>query len=333
MPKCVEHSHRSVLANVKGTVAANGFTQDDVSLDWMPLDHIGGIVMFHLVNVYTGCEQIRARTDDFIAQPLRWLDWMDRYRATKTWAPNFAFAMINDYEKDISSGSWDLSAMTCMINGAEAVVPKTIHRFLHLLAPHGLKGDVIRPAFGMSEISSAVVFSFAIERGNENSGVLTFEETSLTEQLRPAEARETGTVSFTELGKPIPGITIRIVNHEHELLPEDHIGSVQIKGPTTMKGYYKNDEANQEVFQAEGWFHTGDLGFLHEGRLTLTGREKDMIIINGKNYHNYEIEAMAEEVPGVETSFVAACSVRMEASASDELILFLHRSCMSLLIS
>ncbi|WP_144481912.1 non-ribosomal peptide synthetase [Bacillus pumilus] len=322
MPKCVEHSHRSVLANVKGTVAANGFTQDDVSLDWMPLDHIGGIVMFHLVNVYTGCEQIRARTDDFIAQPLRWLDWMDRYRATKTWAPNFAFAMINDYEKDFSSGSWDLSAMTCMINGAEAVVPKTIHRFLHLLAPHGLKGDVIRPAFGMSEISSAVVFSFAIERGNENSGVLTFEETSLTEQLRPAEARETGTVSFTELGKPIPGITIRIVNHEHELLPEDHIGSVQIKGPTTMKGYYKNDEANQEVFQTEGWFHTGDLGFLHEGRLTLTGREKDMIIINGKNYHNYEIEAMAEEVPGVETSFVAACSVRMEASASDELILF-----------
>ncbi|MDG3044596.1 AMP-binding protein [Bacillus sp. B6(2022)] len=124
MPKCVEHSHRSVLANVKGTVAANQFTQEDVSLDWMPLDHIGGIVMFHLVNVYTGCEQIRARTDDFIAQPLRWLDWMDRYRATKTWAPNFAFAMINDYEKEISSGSWDLSAMTCMINGAEAVVPK-----------------------------------------------------------------------------------------------------------------------------------------------------------------------------------------------------------------
>lgn len=68
MPKCVEHSHRSVLANVKGTVAANGFTQEDVSLDWMPLDHIGGIVMFHLVNVYTGCEQVRARTDDFIAQ-------------------------------------------------------------------------------------------------------------------------------------------------------------------------------------------------------------------------------------------------------------------------
>ncbi|MCY7732830.1 amino acid adenylation domain-containing protein [Bacillus safensis] len=322
MPKCVEHSHRSVLANVKGTVAANGFTQKDVSLDWMPLDHIGGIVMFHLVNVYTGCEQVRARTDDFIAQPLRWLDWMDRYRATKTWAPNFAFAMINDYEKDISSGSWDLSAMTCMINGAEAVVPKTIHRFLHLLAPHGLKGDVIRPAFGMSEISSAVVFSFAIERGDESSGVLTFEETSLTEQLRPAEARETGTVSFTELGRPIPGITIRIVNHQHELLPEDHIGSVQIKGPTTMKGYYKNDEADQEVFQTDGWFHTGDLGFLHEGRLTLTGREKDMIIINGKNYHNYEIEVIAEEVPGVETSFVAACSARMEASASDELILF-----------
>ncbi|KPN13027.1 non-ribosomal peptide synthetase [Bacillus australimaris] len=322
MPKCVEHSHRSVLANVKGTVAANQFTQEDVSLDWMPLDHIGGIVMFHLVNVYTGCEQIRARTDDFIAQPLRWLDWMDRYRATKTWAPNFAFAMINDYEKDITSGSWDLSAMACMINGAEAVVPKTIHRFLHLLAPHGLKGDVIRPAFGMSEISSAVVFSFAIERGDENSGVLTFEETSLTEQLRPAEAREAGTVSFTELGRPIPGITIRIVNHQQELLPEDHIGSVQIKGPTTMKGYYKNEEANQEVFQTDGWFHTGDLGFLHEGRLTLTGREKDMIIINGKNYHNYEIEAIAEEVPGVETSFVAACSVRMKASASDELILF-----------
>ncbi|MGE6631996.1 amino acid adenylation domain-containing protein [Bacillus sp. NPDC077027] len=322
MPKCVEHRHQSVLANVKGTVQANGFTKEDVSLDWMPLDHIGGIVMFHLVNVYTGCQQVRARTDDFIAQPLRWLDWIERYRATKTWAPNFAFALMNDYEKEIKARSWDLSSMKCVINGAEAVVPKTVHRFLNLLAPHGLKGDVMRPAFGMSEISSAVVFSFALERGSEESGVLTFEETSLTEQLRPATMNASGTVSFTELGKPIPGVTIRIVNREHELLPEDHIGRVQIKSPTTMKGYYRHDEANEEVFQQDGWFHTGDLGFLHEGRLTLTGREKDMIIINGKNFHNYEIEGIAEEVPGVETSFVAACSIRSTDSASDQLILF-----------
>lgn len=85
------------------------------------------------------------------------------------------------------------------------------------------------------------------------------------------------------------------------MLPEDQVGRLQVKSPTIMMGYYQNEEANEEVFAENGWFHTGDLGFIHEGRLVLTGREKDIIVINGANYLNYEIEAVVEEVEGLKS--------------------------------
>ncbi|WP_144486101.1 non-ribosomal peptide synthetase [Bacillus safensis] len=322
VPKCIRHHHQSILSRIVAFEQVNGFTHEDVSLNWMPLDHVGGIVMFHVHDVYLGCQQISPSIDQFIERPMVWLDWVETYGVTRTWAPNFAFAMMNEYEDDIRKGSWDLSTLTYIMNAAEAVVPKVTQRFMHMMGQHGLNRHAMVPAYGMSETSSAIVQSKKFMRNGEQDGQLTIDQTSLTSEIEYVTHDHPNKMTFTEVGTPIPSVWIRIVDEHHEVLPEDQVGRLQVKSPTIMMGYYQNEEANQEVFAENGWFHTGDLGFIHEGRLVLTGREKDIIVINGANYLNYEIEAVVEEVDGVEVTFAAAYGIYNPESSNDTLAVF-----------
>ncbi|KIL19230.1 Malonyl CoA-acyl carrier protein transacylase [Bacillus pumilus] len=322
VPKCIRHNHQSILSRIISFEQTNGFTHEDVSLNWMPLDHVGGIVMFHVHDVYFGCQQISPSIDQFIERPMVWLDWVETYGVTRTWAPNFAFAMMNEYEDDIRKGSWDLSTLTYIMNAAEAVVPKVTQRFMHMMGQHGLSRHAMVPAYGMSETSSAIVQSKKFMRHGDQDGQLTIDQTSLTGEIQYVAQDHPHKMTFTEVGVPIPSVWIRIVDEHHHVLPEDQVGRLQVKSPTIMMGYHQNEEANQEVFAENGWFHTGDLGFIHEGRLVLTGREKDIIVINGANYLNYEIEAVVEEVDGVEVTFAAAYGIYNPESSNDTLAVF-----------
>ncbi|MGE6631997.1 amino acid adenylation domain-containing protein [Bacillus sp. NPDC077027] len=322
VPKCIRHNHKSILARIIATEQANGFTKNDVSLNWMPLDHVGGIVMFHVHDVYLGCKQISPSIDQFIANPMVWLDWVDTYRVTRTWAPNFAFAMMNEHEEKIQKGNWDLSSLTYIMNAAEAVVAKVTQRFMNIMGQHGLSRHAMVPAYGMSETSSAIVQSKQFMRHHDDDGQLTIDQTSLTSEIQYVTQDHPHKMIFTEVGAPIPSVWIRIVDEHHQVLPEDQTGRLQVKSPTIMMGYYENPDANAEVFAENGWFHTGDLGFIHEGRLVLTGREKDIIVINGANYLNYEIEAVVEEIDGVEVTFAAAYGIYNPESSNDTLAIF-----------
>ncbi|HZF09118.1 MAG TPA: SDR family NAD(P)-dependent oxidoreductase [Thermoanaerobaculia bacterium] len=301
MPKAVTQTHRALLIRSAATARHNGFTPEDVSLNWMPLDHVGGIVMFNLRDVYVGCRQVHAPTAAVLAGPLLWLDWMERFRATATWAPNFAFGLVNDRAGEIARRRWDLSSMRFILNAGEAIVAKTARTFLSLLAPHGLPATAMKPAWGMSETCSAITFShdFTLDSTHDAD-------------------------SFVEVGVPIPEAAVRIVDADHHVVPEGTIGHLQVQGPMITTGYYRRPELNGEVFAPGGWFDTGDLGVLRNGQLSITGRAKDVIIVRGVNYYSHEIEAVIEEIPDVEVSFTAACPVRPPGSDTDELAIFFH---------
>lgn len=299
LPKGVQQCHRSLLSRSAATYERNGFNQHDVSLNWFPLDHVGGIVMFHLMDLFSRAHQIQVPTEVILQDPLKWLDLIERHRATITWAPNFAFGLVNDHEQVIAARKWDLSSMRFILNGGEAIVPKTARRFLQLLASHGLRPDAMHPSWGMSETCSGVVFS----------------ERCQCDIVRDED-------SFVEVGGPIAGVSLRIVDGKEQIIEEGQIGRLQISGSTVTSGYFRNPELNTESFSADGWFNTGDLAFLNEGRLTITGRAKDVIIVNGVNFYSHEIEAVVEEVNGVSVSFTAACAVRMDGSETDQLAVF-----------
>ncbi|MDZ8064897.1 MAG: SDR family NAD(P)-dependent oxidoreductase [Nostoc sp. DedQUE08] len=299
-PKAVMQSHRSLICRSAASVQMNGFTQEDVSLNWMPLDHVAGLVYFHIRDVYISCQQIHAVTDWVLQQPLKWLDWMSDYRVSVTFAPNFAYGLINAAEAELSQGHWDLSSVRYILNGAEAIVGKTARRFLELLTAHGLPTTAIHPVWGMAETCSGVTYS------HNFSGESTTDEDA-----------------FVEVGAPIPGFSLRIVDAQDQLVEEEAIGRLQVKGLTVTSGYFGQPELNSEVFTEDGWLKTGDLAFLRQGRLTITGREKDVIIVNGLNYYSHEIEAVVEEIAGVVVSYTAAVAVR-DGESSEKLAIFFH---------
>ncbi|HEY2951358.1 MAG TPA: condensation domain-containing protein, partial [Verrucomicrobiae bacterium] len=303
-PKGVMLSHRNLLAMAAGTAQANHFTPEDVALNWMPLDHVGAISFLHLMAVYLGCQQVQVPKELILQQPLRWLDWIERHRATISWGPNFAISLINERAEQIRQRRWDLSSMRFLVNAGEAVVPRTARRFIQLLTPHGLPAAAMRPAFGMSETCSGITWSegFTLEGTSDKD-------------------------SFAELGPVIPGASMRIVDDENRVVMEGVMGRLQFQGASVTAGYYQNSQLNAETFTPDGWFDTGDRGFLRNARLTITGREKDVIIINGSNIHSHEIEAVVEEIPGIEVSYTAACAVRAPGSDTDQLAIFFSAAC------
>lgn len=298
-PKAVMHSHRTLLNRSAGTAAFNRFHDSDVSLNWMPLDHVGGIVMFHLRDVFTGCSQVQVATGWILEDPLRWMDLIERHKATVTWAPNFAYALVADKAEEIARRRWDLSSMRFILNGGEPIAARTARRFLRLLAPHALAGDCMHPAWGMSETASGITYSHAF-----------------------ALATTSDDLPAVEVGGPIPNTSLRIVDADNRVIGEGEKGNLQVRGASIMLGYYQNPEANRKVFTPDGWLDTGDVGVLHDGRLTVTARTKDEIIINGINYPAAEIEAVTDAVDGVVVSYSAACAVRRPDSDTDELAIF-----------
>ena len=229
-PKCVQHNHQSIVARTKATALANGFTADEVALNWMPLDHVGGLVMWHVRDVILRCHQIIAETNAFLADPLSWLDWADKYRVTNTWAPNFAFALVNNLVRQTPGRAWDLSSLRYICNGGEAVVPKTAHQFLRLLRPHRLPADAMRPSWGMSETGSGITFS-VLSAEDERLGTIRVHQRSLGGRLRVVPDEEREGVTFTEVGPPAPGVRLRIVDADDSVRPERHVGACRCPGP------------------------------------------------------------------------------------------------------
>ncbi len=301
LPKCVQLSHKNVISRSQGSIQKNGFDQDLVSISWMPMDHVGGIVYFHIRDVYLGAKEVNVDIDYILADPLRWLELIHEHRVNITWAPNFAYSLIVDKEKDLAKRSFDLSCMHFMLNGGEAVVPKTMQVFIELLAPHGLHEDAVKPIYGMSEISSGITYPERLE--------LTYSGDDSV---------------FVSVGKPVPGVNLRIVDEHDNLLNGGQSGRLQVSGLTMTQGYLGGDEINGDVFTEDGWFKTGDIAFIEAGNLTITGREKDMIIINGINFYSHEIESVVDDVDGINVSYTAACAVQRDGNPSDQLAVFFN---------
>lgn len=303
IPKCVMLNHRNLLSMTNGFIAMGNFSHQDSVLNWMPLDHVGALVSLSILAINLGCKQIHVPTNLIVENPLKWLDLIDNHQATISWTPNFAFSLICDRASEIQQKHWNLSSMRFIINAGEPIVTKVARNFLKLLRPYSLPSNAIHPAFGMCETASGITYSnsFSLESTSDDA-------------------------SFVELGSPIAGASVRIVDENEQIVTEGTIGRLQVKGASVTSGYYQNPQANQEAFTVDGWFNTGDLGFLHQGRLTITGRIKDVIIINGLNYYCHEIEAAVEELKAIEVSYTAACAVRQPRSNTDQLAIFFHTS-------
>jgi acyl-CoA synthetase (AMP-forming)/AMP-acid ligase II/acyl carrier protein len=323
-PKGVVLTHGNILANCYGSTEAAGFTENDVSLSWMPLTHDMGLIGFHLVMFANRVHAHLMPTELFIRRPLLWLTFAARVRATILCSPNFGYKHYLKVLGDRELTGLDLSAVRLIFNGAEPISVELCNEFLTRLAPAKLARDAMYPVYGLAEASLAVSFpevgaplrTLALNRHRMNAG----------SAVQPVSAADRDAVQLVSEGRPIPYCRVRIADEEDRELPADRIGHVHITGDNVTRGYYEDPQENAAAFSADGWLRTGDLGLVHQGELYISGRAKEIIFVNGQNYYPHDLEAIAQRAPGLELGKVVAAGVRPRGEEVEQLVVFvLHR--------
>lgn len=323
-PKGVLLTHRNLTANAASIIEGAAYTDRDLVLSWMPLSHDMGLIGFHLTFLAGGISHTIMRTDLFARRPLLWMELASQQRSTVLCSPNFGFQhYLRQYDIKSPQGL-DLSSIRLIFNGAEPISADLCRRFMRTMAPHGLKPNTLFPVYGLAEATLAVSFSrpgAPLETVKLSPAIL-----RVGEQVDTLSADTGRLIEFVKVGPPLPGNEVRIVDDDGVTLEERMLGHVQMRGDNVTQGYYRNEKRTAEVRSADGWLDTGDLGLLWDGQLVITGRAKDLIIINGLNHYPQDLERIAEQVEGIEPNRVAAAGVRRTGAETEELAIFvLHR--------
>jgi acyl-CoA synthetase (AMP-forming)/AMP-acid ligase II len=323
-PKPVALSHRAVAAQ---TAILTGFFPDTPErrqscVSWLPLYHDMGLIGCVFPALARDAALTLLGPELFVARPALWLRTIARYRATISPAPNFAYELCLTRVSDADLEGVDLSGWRTALNGAESISPAVLRAFCARFARWGFRPEAMTPVYGLSEAALAVTFS-AFDRPFH---VARFDRERLA---REGQARESADGrEIVSVGRPVPGFRLRIVDPDgcdlHDL-PDGAVGRVWIQGPSLMEGYLGDPEATARVLR-DGWLDTGDLGFLREGELYLTGRAKDAVILRGRNYAPEEIERATEGVPGVRAGCAVAASWLPEDAPGEVLALFVEAS-------
>ncbi|MCV7104136.1 fatty acyl-AMP ligase [Mycobacterium palustre] len=313
-PKAVAISHANVMANAKAMFVGAEYDLDtDVIVSWLPLFHDMGMTGFLTVPMLFGAELVKVTPVDFLADILLWPKLIDKYRGTMTAAPNFAYALLaKRLRRHAKPGDFDLSSLRWALSGSEQVEPADVEDFCAAGAPFGLRPEAILPAYGMAETTVAVSFSQC------GRGLVVDEvDADMLAVLRRAVPATTGNVRrLASLGPPLDGIEARIVDEDGAIEPTRGVGLIEVRGDSVTSGYVTVG-GFVHAQDDQGWFSTGDLGYLTEqGHVVVCGRAKDVIIVAGRNIYPTDVERAAGRVAGVRAGCVAA--VRLDAGHSRE---------------
>jgi acyl-CoA synthetase (AMP-forming)/AMP-acid ligase II len=297
-PKGIMLSHRNLARNIEAIIEGIDLQPEDRGGNWMPLYHDMGLIGYHLTPVYCPCQQYHIETVDFIKNPGLWLDMINEYRITVTGCPNFGQALVVRYLKRRSEGKkWDFTTVKALLNGAEPISVRILDEFSRNMKSFGFRDEAMMPVYGMAEATLALTFAPLLE----TPVITTFDGEIMDKKLmavRNMTSMQKSSRAIISVGKPIRYVDLRIVNEAGEELTEGMIGHIQVKGESITKGYYLQAEATSAIFNGD-WLKTGDLGFISGGNLYISGRFKDIIFMNGRNYFAHDLENLACTIEGI----------------------------------
>ncbi len=295
-PKGVMITHQNVIYLCHNLQRACGYTPDSVTVTWIPYFHDYGLVEGLLEPLYNGTPCYVMSPAAFIKRPLRWLEAISRYQGTHSQAPNFAYDQCVRRISEKQRMSLNLSHWKAAGNGGEPINPEVLAKFAHAFSGAGFRPQALCPAYGLAEATLTVSFN----SHNESFKTTNFVASEL-EKSKIVEATKdyNGLVrTVTSCGRLMPDINVKIVNPDTlTLCLPDELGEVWVEDPSVAKGYWQREKDTKETFKAyiqdteEGPFlRTGDLGFIYQDQLYITGRIKDVIIIRGTNHYPQDIE-------------------------------------------
>lgn len=288
--KAVPLDTPQMINSIRGKSESWNSTTSSVLLSWIGLDHVANLTEIHLHAMLLGAEQVQVQANDVLAEPILFLQLIAKHRVTHTFAPNFFLAQLErrliaiDMSDAISS--IDLSCLRSIMSGGEANVVQTAISLTMRLNALGAEGQIIRLGYGLTEACAALLYDlfdpvYEVREGHE----------------------------FASIGKPITGANVRVRTDLGDLAKMYEVGSLELSGPVLFRGYYNDTISTAKAFTKDGWFITGDKAYIDSsGKVNMSGRAKEIIVINGIKYFPQDIETALEKanVPGILPSYIAA---------------------------
>ena len=321
-PRGVAISHAALMANARELIAAMGLGPSDRSVSWLPPYHDMGLVGHLLTPVVCGAEQALMAPSVFLRRPERWLQLIAELGATQTTAPNSAYAICvrrvpPSALGELSKGQPSLSSLRWALNGAELVQPDTLEAFAEVFAPTGFDPRVFRPVYGMAEATLAVCFG---PPGGARIDRVKRRPLARGGVAEPARAGDVEVQRFASVGPVIAGHELEVRLPDGSGAFERQVGEIHFRGPSLMQGYFNNPQATREALVG-GWLRTGDLGYLADGELYVTGRVKELIIKGGRNYLPADIEAVCHDEPRLRAGRAVAFGLPNRGTGTEDLVL------------
>jgi fatty-acyl-CoA synthase len=313
-PLGVAITQRAFMANAQG-MGRDGLAvvDGDRGITWLPFYHDMGLVGFLLTPVTCQMTVDVIPTREFARRPLLWLNLISRNRCTVSYAPSFGYELCARRAETASIDGIDLSSWRSAGIGGDMIRPSVLSRFAERFAASGFKAGAFVPSYGMAEATLALSFTYPGEGARHDTIDSVLLETE--QRAVPAQATHAGrTRTFVLCGHILPNHEIEVRDDTGRALPDRWVGRIFVRGPSLMTGYFDAHEETRRVLTEEGWLDTGDLGYLLDGQIVITGRAKDLIIVNGRNLWPQDLEWAAEgEIASLRSGDVAVFSVDGEA--------------------
>ncbi len=317
LQKGIALSHRSVFNQLDTYTRELNATPDDVIVSWLPLYHDMGLIACYLMPILFGIKLVVMSPFDWVRAPYRLMQAVTKYQGTLSWLPNFAYVFCAEKIRERDLEGVDLKSWRAITNCSEPVRIAAHEKFAARFTAYGLNPDALVTSYAMAENT------FAVTQSGFSRPVtvdLVDREAVQTEwEARPAvDGRDS--LRMLSSGQPISNTRVRIFDPQGQPLPERKIGEVGIQSDCMLSGFYHREDLTKQAF-IDGWYLTGDFGYVADGELYVTGRKKDLIIVGGKNIYPADLEHLAMEVKGVHPGRVVAFGVYNEESGTEEVVI------------
>jgi fatty-acyl-CoA synthase len=294
-PRGVIIQHRSVMNNLAGIITDGvKIHPGDRCFSWLPFYHDMGLVGLVLVPVAAQMSVDYMDTRDFAMRPRQWLSLLSKTKATISFSPSFGYELCARRLRDGEAARYDLSNWRVAGIGAEMIRWETLDRFAAALAPSGFNSSAFLACYGMAECSLAISFA-PLYQGYQTDRI-DLDQLADNGEARPVAENDSSKRSraFVMCGKPLPEYALEIRNERGVPVSERASGTIFVRGPSVMSGYFNAPADTDRTLDHDGWLNTGDIGYMLDGNLVITGRQKDLIIINGRNIWPQDLEYLAE---------------------------------------
>jgi len=324
-PKGVILTHGNLDANISDIRESLEIRKSDKLLSWMPMTHDMGMIGFHLTGVANSIDAVSIDTQLFIRRPLLWMEKTNTHRASVLYSPNFGLQYFLSSLQQRNDISWDLTCIRIIVNGAETISARLCAEFSQTLQRYGLSETAIVTAYGLAE--ACVEVSAMPVNTPIRSHCVNREFLNVGDPVRPEKPGSPTAINLVDVGWPVSSCSVRICDGADAPLSGCIIGHIQVAGKNISSGYYNNTAATRSAFTEDNWLRTGDVGFVVDGRLVITGRFKNIVIVNGKNFYPHDIERAIVEAGISELGKVAACGIQRPGDEKGEelIIFFIHK--------